>query len=57
MAANVDERDPLTWEVIGAAIEVHREIGPGLLKSVYQCCLEEEFKQRNLEFIPRIGCQ
>lgn len=53
MVANVDERDPFTWEVIGAAIEVHREIGPGLLESVYQCCLEEEFKQRNLEFIPQ----
>ena len=53
MAANVDERDPFTWEVIGAAIEVHREIGPGLLESVYQCCLEQEFKLRNLEFIPQ----
>jgi GxxExxY protein len=44
------ERDPLTQEVIGAAIEVHREMGPGLLESVYQKCLERELCLRNLAF-------
>ena len=44
------ERDPLTATVIGAAIEVHREMGPGLLESVYQACLEEELRMRNLDF-------
>jgi GxxExxY protein len=45
----MDERDPLTHAVIGAAIEVHREMGPGLLESVYQKCMELELKLRGLE--------
>ena len=47
------ERDPLTEAVIGAAIEVHRVMGPGLLESVYQKCLDYEMKLRNLEFVPK----
>ena len=47
-----DERDPLTGEVIGAAIEVHREMGPGLLESVYQACLEQELLLRGIAFEP-----
>ena len=43
-----DARDPLTQQVIGAAIEVHREMGPGLLESVYQKCLERELKRQGL---------
>jgi len=46
----MDERDPLTQLVIGAAIEVHRELGPGLLESVYQSCMEYELQLRGVEF-------
>jgi GxxExxY protein len=46
-----EERDPLTQEVIGAAIEVHRVLGPGLLESIYQKCLEKEMGLRNMTFI------
>jgi GxxExxY protein len=51
------ERDALTHEVIGAAIEVHRLMGPGLLESVYQNCMEVELRLRQLEFQPqsRVG--
>ena len=39
MTILADERDPLTGKVIQLAIEVHREIGPGLLESSYEECL------------------
>jgi len=40
----------LTYEVIGAAIEVHKEIGPGLLESIYHKCLKEELSSRGIKF-------
>ncbi|MEJ5310833.1 MAG: GxxExxY protein [Anaerolineae bacterium] len=40
----------LTENIIGAAIEVHRALGPGLLESVYQACLAREFSLRGLTF-------
>ena len=43
------EKD-LTSQIIGAAIEVHRELGPGLLESAYQACLAREFSLRSLPF-------
>ena len=44
------ENDTLTGMIIGAAIEVHRNLGPGLLESVYELCLAHELHQINLEF-------
>lgn len=35
--------------IIGAAIEVHKELGPGLLESVYEACLIEELERRGLK--------
>jgi GxxExxY protein len=49
----MEERDPLTHAVIGAAIEVHREMGPGLIESVYQQCMNAELLMRGLIFIPK----
>ena len=40
----------LTGKIIGAAIEVHRELGSGLLESAYQACLAREFSLRRLPF-------
>ena len=40
----------LTHKVIGCAIAVHRVLGPGLLESAYQRCLELEFKYQGLKF-------
>lgn len=42
--------EELTERVIGAAIEVHRALGPGLLESAYEECLCHEFHLRNLTF-------
>src|ERR1700741_5267776 len=44
------EHDPITHEIIGAAIEVHRLLGPGLLESAYEECLAHELTIRKLEF-------
>ena len=50
---DTEARDELTQTVIGAAIEVHREMGPGLLESVYQKCLEHELRLRSQVFVPQ----
>jgi len=40
--------DELTYQIIGCAIEVHKQLGPGLLESVYQKCFSREISLRNL---------
>src|ERR1700730_17507686 len=40
----------LTHAIIGAAIEVHKNLGPGLLESTYEECLSHELSLRNLRF-------
>lgn len=44
------ENDPLTEKIIGAAIEVHRALGPGLLESAYEECLCHELRLRGMAF-------
>ena len=41
----------LIYRINGAAIEVHKVLGPGLLESVYHKCLMQELKQRNIKFV------
>lgn len=43
--------DDLTYEVLGAVIEVHKSMGRGLLESVYQECLKEELRHRKINFL------
>ena len=40
----------LTHAIIGAAIEIHRELGPGLLEAVYEECLAQEMTVRGIPF-------
>ena len=44
------EENPLSKCIIGAAIEVHRQLGPGLLESAYEECLAYELAYRGLSF-------
>lgn len=43
--------EDITGKIIGAAIEVHRILGPGLLESVYEECLAYELSLRGINFI------
>lgn len=40
----------LTEQIIGATIEVHRGLGPGLLESAYEICLTDELERRGIQF-------
>ena len=40
----------LSYQIIGAAIEVHKQIGPGLLESLYHECMMCELKSKNIRF-------
>jgi GxxExxY protein len=44
-----ENADPLTYKIIGASIEVHKALGPGLLESAYEACLVHELHLRNLK--------
>ena len=46
--SDVEELNRLSNETIGAAIEVHRNLGPGLLESAYESCLSWELRQRGI---------
>ncbi len=40
--------DDLTYQIIGAAIDIHKALGPGLLESVYHKCMKQELSLRKL---------
>jgi len=44
------EFDALSNRVIGCALEVHRNLGPGLLESAYECTLAYELTEKNISF-------
>jgi len=51
---SMDELNKITEAVLGAAIEVHRNLGPGLLESAYRECLRYELLQREYEALQEV---
>lgn len=51
MHPQIEKSDTLTREAIGAAIEVHRILGPGLLESIYEKCLMRELELRGIKAV------
>jgi len=49
-AEGKSKRDSQTYQIIGAAIEVHRTLGHGFLEAVYQCAMAEELSLRSIPF-------
>ncbi len=45
---NTNSLNDLTFQIIGCAYKVHRELGPGLLESTYEVCLEYELLKQGL---------
>jgi GxxExxY protein len=52
---NSVQRDQLSQAVIGAAIEVHRLLGPGLMESTYESCLAYELGIRRIGYASQIS--
>src|SRR5216684_9396957 len=51
----ITEGNRVTKEIIGAAIEVHRALGPGLLESAYEECLSRELTLRGIPFLRQLS--
>jgi GxxExxY protein len=54
MSKNLTETDPRTYAIIGAAMEVHRQLGCGFLEPVYQAALAIELAKRSIPFRPEV---
>ncbi|MDO8549681.1 MAG: GxxExxY protein [Ignavibacteria bacterium] len=51
---NKEEINKLSGIILDSAIEVHRQLGPGLLESVYEICLCRELELRKIRFLKQV---
>jgi len=49
------EHEELTGQIVGAAIQVHRALGPGFLESIYENALAIELRRRNIPFARQLS--
>ncbi len=49
------ELNEISNKIIGAAIQVHRTLGPGLMESTYEACLKYELEKRGLKIQSQVG--
>jgi GxxExxY protein len=57
MRQDASKRDPLTYAIIGAAIEVHTQLGSGFLEAVYNEALAIEMSRRDIPFQHEVPLQ
>jgi len=57
MRQDASKRDPLTYAIIGAAIEVHTQLGSGVLEAVYHEALAIEMSRRDIPFQHEVPLQ
>ena len=50
MGNKIDDLNVITEKIIGCSIEVHRNLGPGLLESIYESALCYEFNENNMAY-------
>jgi GxxExxY protein len=52
---NIEYLNKITEKIIGCAIEVHRNLGPGLLESIYESALCYELAENNIEYAKQLS--
>ena len=51
----MEELNDITYKIIGCAFKVHSKLGPGLLESTYETCLEYELKKSGLNVVRQLS--
>ncbi len=54
-AQRIWNSNEISEKIIGAAIQVHTTLGPGLLESTYEACLKYELQKRGLKVLSQVG--